>query len=387
MHQQHQHQYMTYTEALSSASSFIETTDSRNEHEESIKRTFAAKHKNLGNEAMTCKKYVNAITQYSKAIKILPYGDFSFYSNRCFAQLKMKLNIERALVDAQIAIYLLQVNRNNKEDCNEIKSNENLFKMMKCCNLKSLCLFELGRYTSTITMCNEMIEAIGKIQQKSNDNKELKKWNSVFQTLLTSSVNRKTEFDHFTVNGTQLRNFVQEFEECDELIEIIFSYCDAHELLQCRSVCQIWKSIVSHNLFWKRLCEKRWNGKQTINFKSVDRAVNTDQDSNLWKNLYWRAEKNAKRTCVTDEELAKINWKFYMGRHQTPMEAKFYQDHTFLSSMGMAMKWRLLEFGYRIQVEEYPQLTISRGSDWSYILTNDYVRFESTSFDADWPLS
>jgi tetratricopeptide (TPR) repeat protein len=320
---------------------------------------------------MGTRKYSEAVRKYSKAIALAPWFDSSFYSNRALAFLKWKYNYQQALKDVSHARHMLQQKLQQQQQQYVEPLVE---KLIKCYLVECKCLFELGKYNVVIDHGSSILLQLGyNPNHKSID---------TFKYLIKESEERIKEFNLVTLNGTCRIDFVDKFRDCDELLEKIFSYLEPSDMLQCEMVCSDWKLVASDNIFWKRFCERRWENKQNISFQKVLAQSSSIADFS-WKKRYYEAEHDAVRVKLTAEELSKINFCFYMYHMRNyPMGCKFFADFTFQSSFGVGMTWKFVDLGYKIQVEEYPPLTISRDKNsWAWVLTNDYVKMVSESYD------
>lgn len=218
----------------------------------------------------------------------------------------------------------------------------------------------------------------------------------------------------------------------------------AADVLCCARVCKRWLACVECDEVWRALCAHKWRGKARMPFSftgapqtpfgkvrlapdAVDalsikelktllavrgvpsqrflekaefrRAFHESTPvevqglsrlfGNVWKASYAYALRDATRREITPEELTGQAWVFFMKQNAYMCEFKFKPDGRIESNMrgGVDRESRWKFVGYsprRVQVDEYPPLTVSRRpDDWGFRLENEYVLFYSDHYGAD----
>jgi len=192
----------------------------------------------------------------------------------------------------------------------------------------------------------------------------------------------------------------------------LLSFLDAKDLCRCCAVSKAWLTVCEHNELWRLLCTLRWRDKLHIDIAKLEALVGTaDEEKNeekierclinaamipawhpkRWKILYREAERDAKRTSISKDEMHSMIWAFRM--RFTPMAGNdahdyvhFRRDLSYHSHMfGGPLPWRFVSAEQnRVQVAAYPPLSISRiASNWGWKMMNPFVDFHSIDVGMD----
>lgn len=107
---------------------------------------------------------------------------------------------------------------------------------------------------------------------------------------------------------------------------------------------------------------------------------------NYMKSSYYFSVRDIHRTSILKSELCLFKWSFlFKHNDEQAWECRFLNDFTFDSSMhGTQMTWQFIEYdsfngGNKIQVEQYPYLTLSRLKSGEWRMENSYVFFKQIS--------
>mmetsp|Transcript_18459 Transcript_18459/g.50969 ORF Transcript_18459/g.50969 Transcript_18459/m.50969 type:complete len:109 (-) Transcript_18459:24-350(-) len=94
-----------------------------------------------------------------------------------------------------------------------------------------------------------------------------------------------------------------------------------------------------------------------------------------WKQIYFEAERDAKRTKMSADELCSTTWSFSINQ-QNPT---FYLNGLLVMEMWppYSLFWELNEDG-TLQVNHFPAHGFSRRADWGWTMRNCFVCFQST---------
>jgi tetratricopeptide (TPR) repeat protein len=309
--------------------------------EEDVQKKFGERYKRYGNNAFLKGDLEIALANYTKAIKCAP-NNAVYYSNRAACYLKMRLYNE-AKQDAKECITL---------DPSFIKGYSRL----------ATSLFQLGKFKKAMIIANEGINREKTIQNKTED--------ATLRNIL------KLSDEYIKEAGNIQVDFVLELPL--EVLDVIARFLDATSLIKCESVCTKLRNVVLQEHLWKNLCRVRWVGKQQSPYTTVFKQNEISRNKH-WKMYYWDAEKDAKRTQITEEELVNTKWDFNSTfSHGVEVFPKFHSNHTYSSLMTQpGLKWRLLDGGKKVQVHEFPPLVVSRTANWGWQLLNAHVIFLS----------
>eukprot|EP01124_Arcella_intermedia_P006419 TRINITY_DN13781_c0_g1_i1.p1 TRINITY_DN13781_c0_g1~~TRINITY_DN13781_c0_g1_i1.p1 ORF type:complete len:192 (+),score=23.09 TRINITY_DN13781_c0_g1_i1:94-669(+) len=165
-----------------------------------------------------------------------------------------------------------------------------------------------------------------------------------------------------------------------ELLVCVIHFLEPKDLVIFARVQKKWNALSSSNEIWWKHCERRWAGKFNFDWtKNPERLVQYQAHPSL-KGCYLKAEADCTRVQITVKELEEFKWRFSFlqiyGAGDMYAYPKFFANHTMVMN-GEAMKWKFVN-SYMIQVNNYPPLTILRNKeDWSWLLTNGFVKFQS----------
>lgn len=217
-----------------------------------------------------------------------------------------------------------------------------------------------------------------------------------------------------------------------EMMLQIFRYFDHLHLTSIARVCRRWREFADDDSVWRPLSLKLWTGKQHTTMELAHRMqygslansltmqeircilrkrnvqtkglleksewINSVKNTTpaksyvavaetKWKASYIAKLMDSKKKTISKDELCAIVWSFQFIRpfqdNLEPLTVKFallnsrfHPDYKYESTMfERRLNWRF--YDGEIQIEQYPCLSISRTSDWGWLLVNDHVVFSS----------
>jgi hypothetical protein len=200
----------------------------------------------------------------------------------------------------------------------------------------------------------------------------------------------------------------------------IFHHVTLKEIKTLSSVCKHFYTILDTNSIWKPIAFQLWKGKQMglelfkntnysqlipqLSMKEIKRLLILRNQyikdliekkefvellkksdpigmpilcCNKWKASYICSIIDSRRTQITKAELCSKNWTFRFkqwGPDHPGIVARFKADYTYESEMfEQVLHWRF--YCGNIQVEQYPEITCTRTSDWGWEMENPMVYY------------
>ena len=178
-------------------------------------------------------------------------------------------------------------------------------------------------------------------------------------------------------------------------------------LLEARDVCSaaltcrtLREAASIDEPLWSVLCRRRWADKQ----RPCSQRHSAAGES--WREAFIREEREARRKVITEHDLTSRAWRFSFRCDHEQVFAPAsraggltcaFREEGFRSSVKGApsqrrpLKWRLQPSSpsandqsvgapLTVRVGSYPPLQVARRPDnWSWVLSNNFVRIESTS--------
>jgi hypothetical protein len=159
----------------------------------------------------------------------------------------------------------------------------------------------------------------------------------------------------------------------DEIVFSILLWLDIKSLGFFSQVCRNWNRLANDDYLWLLKCRELFYNKQNKTL-TQEKEIFYWNLNKKWKLIFKESKEDAKRTKITLEELCNFEWMFRFYHSYHIYFPKFYEDYTLLLDKRI-MRWKFSHEG--IQVERYPELKISRTSDWGWEMKNAFVIFNS----------
>jgi hypothetical protein len=307
----------------------------------------AERAKEQGNISFKDEDYNNAYTHYTRAIN---YNNTNYvcYSNRSACLIKLKRYSEA---------------KSDAEKCIHIAPD-----FTKGYLRLGVSLFWLGKY-------NESLDTLQAAVRKSSVTFLSKDEIKIINQHITACQKAISE------RGLVQVNIVVELP--GEILDAIMQYLEPVDLIQCESVCSVFKELSCQEHLWKNHCRKKWIGTVKNQFTALFEGA---EKTKHWREYYYLAEKDTKRTEITTEEFCKT-WVFeisYASAAQMKGESTFMQNGSFtvdIEGYGRMqsdqMKWKLSDLNTKLVANNFPAMLMTRRNDRGWSCINDVAVMDS----------
>lgn len=168
----------------------------------------------------------------------------------------------------------------------------------------------------------------------------------------------------------------------EELTILIFSFLPPHDLNTCQLINTTAHRVADTNFLWRDLCIHRWQDKFVQ--KSQWDLISDPQPKQRLKLVYWTQERDSKRKTITVDELTDSTWSLHFHQSQGARDYPLFEKnnrfvmHIYLNSFN----WKINSAG-NVQIDEYPEMVVSRTEDWGWMLENGYAMMKTLSLERE----
>ena len=161
--------------------------------------------------------------------------------------------------------------------------------------------------------------------------------------------------------------------DSDVAVSCAFCFLSAEDLASASTASTMWKATARLDLLWLNLASSRWADKQNhaLTPERLQR-IKCSRNCQPWFERYAHAERDARRTAITREEICGIDWRFSDGL-QRP---RFKASGELHMELYTVLKWSFAPSGDVI-IENFPPHAVHRTADWGWLIKNEAVSFVS----------
>jgi len=182
----------------------------------------------------------------------------------------------------------------------------------------------------------------------------------------------------------------------------MLEFLDARSVCRAALACRMWFRLANDSTLWQNLCIRHWADKQNgssfvVKTEELARLETADTNDHpptsdekcpvlqlrppVWKQQYKFAEKDAKRTDITFDEVTTIKWRMSFATGMDLYHFPEFRPDGQYRRLGIRYRWTLVKRRGEtmVQVNEFPPARATRTSDWGWRMETMHANVAYTS--------